>query len=238
MPQYLIPGSRINPRTGKPYVYRRGPSRPKSRRIVKRARIGKSLGFPKTNTVQMRYCTSIQLADPVGGVLDLHAFSANGIYDVDITGTGHQPLGRDQWADNFYNHYKVIKSKCTIKMVNEFVGSGAPVVSGAYLSDDLSVPTAWTTLTESGRGGYNVTTPGNTEQHKLSTAYSAKQFFKGQGTNWAALGSAVGANPTDQAYYIIYAQSADESNTFVARTYIVTIDYVVQFSEPKDLQQS
>lgn len=40
-------------------------------------------------------------------VLTYHLFRANGIFDPDVTGTGHQPLYRDQVAD-LYTNYTVI----------------------------------------------------------------------------------------------------------------------------------
>lgn len=202
-----------------------------------KAPIGKSLGFPKNSSVQLRYCSAVSLSDSVGGVLDLHLFSANSIFDPDVTGIGHQPLARDQWA-SFYNHYKVTSSRMSIKMVNETVQGGTPVVSGCYLADDTSVPTSWTTLAEAGRGSSVVTTPANTEAHKLGTRYNSSKFFKKQGVNQSALGALLGSSPTEQAYFVLYSQAADESSGFSAMTFVVTIDYVVQFSEPKDLEQS
>lgn len=227
-----------------PYINRtRRPRRAKRtkkkrpRRIKRKARMGHSLGFPANNRIQLRYCANVSLADVVGGVLDLHAFSANNVFDPDVTGVGHQPLGRDQWA-LFYNHYRVVESTCNVKMTTTSVGSGQPVMTGVYLADDVNVPSEWTTLAESGRSNPLMHTPGNTESHMIKSSYSQSKFFKGQGVNQSALGASIGSSPSEQAYFIIYAQAADESSTFTSRSYSVTIDYVVEFSEPKDLTQS
>lgn len=209
-------------------------------RMLRNAPIGKSLGFPMQNVVQMRYCTYVNLFDSVGGILDLHAFRANGIYDPDVTGTGHQPLGRDEWLGSFYNHYKVISSKIKVEAMNTTVlagGAYTPTVIGLYLSDDLTVPSAWTTLKESGRGSVRIQNPANTETTRLGAKFNQK-FFKGQGVNQSQLGAAAGADPTEQAYFILWAQSADQLSTFSDRTFMVTIDYMVQLSEPKDLNAS
>lgn len=224
-------------RVRKPKRKRTKRKRRSGTRVLSRVPMGHSFGFPKNNVVQLRYCTNVELVDSVGGVLDIHAFSANNIYDPDITGGGHQPLGRDQWA-LFYNHYRVIKSNITVRLATTSVGSGQPVMTGLYLADDVSVPAEWTTLAESGRTNPVMHTPGNTESHVMKTSYSQGKFYKGQGINQASLGASIGSPPADNAYYIIYAQSADQGSTYVARSYAVTIDYIVNFSEPKDLTQS
>lgn len=44
------------------------------------------------------------------------------MYDPDLTGTGHQPTGHDQWA-NFYKRYLVFGSKCKIKVIQNSTGT-------------------------------------------------------------------------------------------------------------------
>lgn len=201
------------------------------------APMGRSLGMPNQNVVQLRYCTSVTLSDAIGGVLDLHAFSANSIYDPDVTGVGHQPMGRDQW-EIFYNHYRVLSSRITIQAGQGSPAAGAPIMTGCYLADDVTVPSTWTTIAEAGRDACKMNIPANQDILKLKQNYIQSKFYKGQGANQSNLGAAMGASPSEQAYYIIYAQAADELSTFVSRTYSVTIDYKVCFSEPKDLVAS
>ena len=220
------------------FTKKKGTRRPK--KIRSKATAGKSLSFPTNKIVQLRYATEVQLVDSVGGVLDLHAFRANGIYDPDVTGTGHQPLGRDQWFQ-FYNHYKVISSKISVVFNPIAIDSAAvPVVIGAYLADDISVPTAWSTLVESGRGAYATVPMLGSDQIKrtMSTRFSSNTFFKGQGINQSQLGAAENNDPTEQAYYIIWCQSGDQGSTFDPLRAMVVIDYLVEFSEPKDLVAS
>lgn len=244
-PQYTETGGlRRKYRKSRVYSYDRKIRRParitRAPRMLKSAPVGKSISFPAQNVVQMRYCTVVTLFDSmVGGVLDLHAFRANGIYDPDVTGTGHQPIGRDQWLGTFYNHYKVISSRISVECTNTNVlaGTEVPAVVGLYLSDDLTTPTAWTTLKESGRGSARLQCPANTESTRLSCKFNQK-FFSGQGVNQSQLGAAAGADPTEQAYYILWAQAADQTSTFSSRTFMVTIDYMVQLSEPRDLEAS
>lgn len=54
---------------------------------------------------------------------DDYVFNLNSIFDPDRTGTGHQPLGRDQW-NNFYNRYRVISCTADIYIKNLTTGTG------------------------------------------------------------------------------------------------------------------
>lgn len=208
------------------------------RRLLTHAPIGKSLGFPRTQRVQLRYACNVDLQDGTGGVLDLHAFRANGIYDPDVTGVGHQPLGRDQW-ETFYNHYRVVESRITVQGGTQIqVANQKPAVIGIYLSDDLTVPVKWTELVEAGRGSYMLDNNLNTEIRTLRCVYKQSAFFKGQGVNQSQLGAAMNADPMEQCYYILYMQAADQSSLATLRSFKVIIDYLVEFSEPKDLLES
>lgn len=59
-------------------------------------------GFPEKAKVQLRYCTSV--------TLDAHAstaayvFALTGMYDPEITGTGHQPSNFDVWGAVYRRH--------------------------------------------------------------------------------------------------------------------------------------
>jgi len=209
----------------------------KQTQLRKIAPLGRSFGFPSNTVAQLRYSTQCQLVDAVGGVFDVHFFRANSIFAPDVTGTTHQPLGRDQW-EKFYNHYRVKKATISAKLVTTSVGSGQPVVLGIYLADDTTIPQNWTTLVEAGKGNYVVHTPGNTESHHLYCKFDAAKFYKHQGINMTVLGAPMIDNPDEGAFFAIYAQSADQASTFVARSLLLTIDYLVEFSEPKDMEQS
>jgi hypothetical protein len=44
----------------------------------------------------------------IGSFTNIYTFNANGLFDPDQTGTGHQPLGYDQFTPD-YNRYRVLK---------------------------------------------------------------------------------------------------------------------------------
>jgi len=60
--------------------------------------------FSAKTTRALRYSDYFQLTTTSGAV-STYVFAANGLYDPNITGTGHQPMGFDQLLQ-FYNHYQ------------------------------------------------------------------------------------------------------------------------------------
>lgn len=75
-----------------------------------------------------RFVTKLHYADEfdltlTSGALNNYAFNANGLYDPDQTGTGHQVLAFDQLAV-MYSRYRVLK-------VNYNVVFGNPATNGA-----------------------------------------------------------------------------------------------------------
>lgn len=62
--------------------------------------------------------TSVAAAESVG----THVFSANGCYDPNITGVGHQPRGFDQ-VMALYDHYTVIGASIQVRFLNNSTGT-------------------------------------------------------------------------------------------------------------------
>lgn len=96
------------------------------RRVVKRRR-GRSIRklkvrkFPlgRKTLAKLLYFDRNYALNPAGtGALAVHVFSANGVYDPDVTGTGHQPRGFDQIMSMF-DHYTVIKSYLTVSITSQ-----------------------------------------------------------------------------------------------------------------------
>lgn len=194
-------------------------------------------GFPMGRRNTMRYVENITMSSSAG-VMATHLFSANGIYDPDITGLGHQPYGYDQMAA-YFNHYVVIGSKITVNWMNE-PGSAVsenPSVVGVYLSDQTTVPYGnVNSFVEAKRGQFK-----NVQWMFMPTTtgrYSAKKFFniKDVKDNVLRIGANNGTQPTDQAYYQVILQALGGSNA--SMTARVTIDYIVEWSEPRSLATS
>ena len=96
-----------------------------------------AIGMSSKKKVRLRYVTEITLnASGVG--LSAHYFSANGMFDPDVTGTGHQPLYYDQWMVN-YEHYQVLGSKIKVTALPSQNAGSTPGVFGVVLDNNTSI---------------------------------------------------------------------------------------------------
>lgn len=100
------------------------------------ARVYRSLNpFPNSKLVRHKYCDAIGLGSLSAGLGHLYQFRANSNYDVDYTGTGHQPMYNDEMAAK-YASYTVLSSKIKITIA----GTNAQELVYALYPDNDGVP--------------------------------------------------------------------------------------------------
>jgi len=221
----------------------------------RRAKVSRSLsggarrthfpGFPSQQVVRMRMCDYVVLDASTSGRASCF-YRANSIAFPSV-GTGpfvdpHAPLGYDQWAP-FYNHYVVLGAKINVRAQYTKGVAGTSMFGICYLTDDTSVVPDFTNLVEQGGCSYCVIdgNASNTGPYKMSRSFSAKKFFNVVDVkdNVTRLGAAYNASPTELAYFCLGLQTYNNAAAGVAEcTYFVTIDYIVAFSEPKELPES
>lgn len=219
---------------------------PSARANSKRARTGsKSLVTKKTfplkyNPVPPKFVTTVRYADIfnltiTAGAFANQVYSCNGLFDPDITGTGHQPM----YFDNLialYQHYNVRSSKITVRgCVAE---ADLTALSMMIRVDDNSslVTNSATAMAElPGQDTpFVVTNTGHDPVPVLKASWRAKDIFPGN--DIANLQGTSSANPTEQSYYIIGAQDYALNNLVV--TCAVLIEFQVEWSEYKSVAQS
>lgn len=159
--------------------------------------------------------------NPGAGLAATYVFAANGLYDPNITGVGHQPTGFDQLMA-LYNEYVVVGSTIKVSFTN--YDNANPQVVGIAL---LDFPTTsndirnyiengyctWTTLSQRGGGKDTITLNHKADIRKFSNQdIIAEDNFKG----------VVSANPTDTHYFHVFAVAAD--NTTDSGIVICTIE--------------
>ena len=98
-------------------------------------------GYNNNFTVCLSYGDSRLISINMAGGYDIRTWSANGIYDPDITATGHQPMLRDLWASQ-YDYYTVLACHYHIEVYNcsndnigwTVVGTNLQRVSGCIVT--------------------------------------------------------------------------------------------------------
>lgn len=213
---------------------RRYTSRVKRSYVPKRS-LG-PIGFPRLLKMTHKYVSAPTQLNCVGGNMSLHVFCANGMFDPDISATGHQPMYFDQMA-LIYNHYTVIGSKITIQVqtTEEVLG---PMIGCLWIDDD-SITTSTSLSEVAERGRYplvNFGGPNSDPRTTFKAKWSAKKFFgKGAMANNALQGTG-SANPSEISNYKFAYNTVDGTSATIYLT--VSIEYIAIWSELKETAQS
>lgn len=228
------------------------PKKTKAKRKYKRryAKPRKSLtlsGFPLQKVVKLRYVDSNVTLNPGIGAISVaeNIYRCNSVFDPDYTGTGHQPMGFDQWAA-LYTKYTVLGSKITMiytpstpntqtnitpGIFGVTMSKSAASVAATYSSIDNLLESKLTT--DAKMFGYD-----DHSSHKIVKNYSAKKFHGFTNTNDNSHCSAVvTTNPALPAYFQCWAASID-GNDPNSNSFRVQIDYIVMFHDPTNLDGS
>lgn len=204
-----------------------------------RAMVSKVSPFPSRFYTKMRYvCTKTFNAGIVTAINT--QFQCNGIYDPDITGTGHQPLGYDQIMGVIYNHAYVYKSHIVVDyMSGDNTAATCGSVVGINISDNTSPVLTLDTVLEQPHTTYKTMglCYGNKAITRCSKWWTWKAFNGGNYFSDENKGL-VGSNPTEAQYYNLFVQTPGGNQDPAACQAIVTITYYVCFAEPKQLGQS
>lgn len=188
-------------------------------------------GFPLTIRATLKYHQGL-VFQSVSGSVSKNAFRANGMFDPDETGTGHQPMGFDQLA-GIYARYKVVSSriKVTFSPVSETAAtsdwvcgvigqSGTTIDAGVDVNCEQPHST-WSVI--NGRlGGPN--------QKTLYLTYSPEKHL-GLTNNDADVGATVSADPGVSYKYMCWCADRQSTGTTNMNAE-VEISYDVIFHEP------
>lgn len=231
------------PRARLPYRRRRNFRR--RNRLVKRGRPtwfsgGSRLSpFPKTMKLMHRYVEQELTLDPASIVLADYVFSANGLYDPNVTGVGHQPIGFDQMIA-IYNHYCVIGSKITVNWIMVDTTATESATVGITLTDSNTALTDAERVIENGHCVYTVITNegGSKDQAQLTLKASPAKFLgRFNPMSEDNMKGSSGANPQEQCYFHVFANSFAGADLTAIRM-MVKIEYIAVWLEPKQLVQS
>lgn len=183
--------------------------------------------LPKMLKQTLRYFEgpSIAITAGVGG---RYQFSCNGLYDPNVTGTGHQPMGFDQMAA-LYNHYTVVSSRFKL---TPCMDNGTALVVCAWIDDDTTTSASITENAERPSAKLMYTNPSNgwATVPSLYLSWSAKEAF-GSGTlSDPSMQGSSSANPTEQQYFTFTAFDP-LSGTDATNFFMVELEYDVIWDE-------
>lgn len=187
----------------------------------------------KTSTV-FKYIEKVSLNPGVAGVPGTYVFSANGMYDPNITGVGHQPRGFDQLM-LLFDHYHISESMIKVTFMAG-ASTTASLICGIQLQDG---PTAESDMIQAleGRNTTYVGLSRNGGGAKSATLkFNSNSFFNRNGGVDSLRGN-ISSNPNDQAYFVVFAQptyAVDAQGIDV----VVELIFNADLTEPNNLAAS
>jgi len=185
----------------------------------------------------LRYEESLTLTGSANNVY-AYVFSANGCYDPNITGTGHQPMGFDPMM-LLYDHYTCVRSRMILHAWNTLATQ--PIKIGiAMISGPSDYSTNYQTNIENGQMVYATLAPAGAsgafvrleQKADLAALNGVQQLLdshdmRGDSAN----------NPAEQTYYAIEIWNPQSATVAIAYVDVI-IEYDCVFTEPRADVQS
>lgn len=184
-------------------------------------------GFPNNILTKLKYSTVMTLSSTSGSIAK-QTYAANGLFDPDITGAGHQPAFFDTWK-SVYGAYQVIGSKITVNFIN--TGTAQIFSVGIIGDDDGTTSTTFDTLCEANNQvnqliGY---ANGGKPHAQLFMTYSPMEHLGVEVGTDGFSNTLISANPTDIYYFTVFGACVDGNTATVLCR--VDIEYTVKFDE-------
>lgn len=181
--------------------------------------------FPAKQMARMRYSTDVTIT-PGTGSAGVHTFAANGLFDPDITGTGHQPYGYDTYATLFFR-YKVLKATIVVRPT-----SNTNCIYGVNISPQAAPIVDYDLIKE--RKGCRMAVCNSNAATDAVVQYYNSDYY-GSDDNLHAFFT---SNPSEIFYFNVWCTMQTASATGAARDFSVTITYDVEMWDPKALAKS
>lgn len=198
-----------------------------------------AVGAPQSVIRKLRYTDAFNLAIGVAGGAAVNVFSLNGVYDPDVTNVlGKSARYFDQYM-TLYDKYLVLGAKVKVQCYNSSVST--PNRIGIAVQDSPTIQLTGDDYIENERLQRNVIScveGGGDNLKKMSLNFSTKKWLsKHNVTTEHDLEGNVSSNPHTQVYLHMYADNPFGIQDGGCQC-IITIDYIVKFSEPKDVPES
>lgn len=172
---------------------------------------------------------SIFTTTPSSGLLAGNVLTANGLFDPDITGSGHQPRGFDQLMP-LYDHYAVKKATVVAKFSND--ASNDPVMCFVIVRDKSTPIASGTDAGEHRHVKYGWCTRDN----PLTISYTVDiaQFLGRKNVMCEDdLHGTASTNPTEQVYFQLLVGDVQGATFTSPVSCAYTVYYHTALIEPK-----
>lgn len=205
-----------------------------------RARPNRTMSRPLGDKLKIntRYVElAVVLSPGVAGVAGTHIFSANGLFDPNITGTGHQPIGFDETMAMF-DHYTVIGTKIRVEFLN--MDPTNQMICGITLVDSSSANPDIRVQIENGQTRYKQLGPHGEANDKMTIRHTASPSrFLGRPNIMSEddLRGSASANPVEQLFFHVWAAPNSSVDATTVEC-LVQLDYIAILTEPKRLALS
>jgi len=238
--QYLVTMPKFTKRSHHPKrksVRRRthGPAR-----AARAVNLSHNLGpIPQRMITKLKYCDAFARTSTLG-ILNTYQFNLNSIFDPDLTGTGHQPYGRDTYA-TLYNRYRVFAVSWAIDAAIDVVNA-----NNAYNAQITVLPqnssTTYTSLGEVAEKPRAITKLAPNVGKTTSRGHISLPNLNGQ-TSTEYKGddrfqALMGSNPAEIMTLSICFASPDATTVNVGLSYTVRLIYHCEFFDPLVLARS
>lgn len=183
---------------------------------------------PDRCRTNLRYVEGLAYRVP-GSSADVYSYNLNSVFDPNLSGTGHQPMGFDQ-LKALYGRYRVYSCKYKVRF---FVANVGPTVCAVTPTNEttsfVSIPQDALETTGSKYGSINnITAVGSVAtpivlsgKVNLMSLYGAKDM---QSDRYQAL---ISADPTETAILHLLCWSIDNQN--LIWTFLIELEYDVEF---------
>ena len=194
---------------------------------------------PSKMFTKFRYSTTVSINPSAAGLVAEYVFSANGMYDPDITAVGHQPRGFDQFIGVLYDHYVVVGSKLTARFDNS--NNTSPILCMVKTQDSAQSTVNRTDWQEDSLTRRTLCGSG-TSARSYATVVKKVNIGRFLGRSKVLsdpqLKGSAGANPTENVFFHIGACAVDDSLDLNAIPIQVDIDFIAVLIERRNPAQS
>lgn len=192
-------------------------------------------GFPESMETRVNYSQTYASGNIAYNGCDDYLFRLNSVYDPDYSGTGHQPMGRDEYT-TLYSKYKVISTH--VSVAYSYI-SPYGMVSAIIPNGDVNPLTTLTKALEMPHTTMKICN-GNCPDVKLSKTFSLPELCGVTRTRYMSddIYGAVSSNNPPEDIILHVVTSSPGAPLSWNYTFTIKLTYRVIFYDPVPLGQS